>query len=182
MTAPILIQRDATQYVAVVGGGGSPWPGNRGKSPAGGRPGECPGAEAPQAEAPKLLQRGWPGNSLSTCEEKRKRPLPGAITRVSEAEGPRKGPERQEGTQVDEQWPGDTQTPAAESPVACFPLEASGDHPNLTQTLRNKGHRLEHQNQGPEPPGQADVGLGSGSAASCVTLVQGLNFSELPPL
>lgn len=56
--------------------------------------------------------------------------------------------------------------------MACFPLEASGDHPNLTQTLRNKGHRLEHQNQGPEPLGHTDVGLGSGSAASCVTLVQ----------
>lgn len=100
MTAPILIQREATQHVVVVGwlgAEGGPWPGNRGKSPAGGRPGECPGAEAPQAEAPKLLQRGWPGNSLSTCEEKRKRPLPGVITRVSEAEeeGPRKGLERQ---------------------------------------------------------------------------------------
>ena len=75
-----------------------------------------------------------------------------------------------------------TQTPAAKCPVACFPLEASSDHPNLTQTLRNKGHGLEHQNQGPDPLGQTDVGLGSGSAASCVTLAERLNFSELPPL
>ena len=52
----------------------------------------------------------------------------------------------------------------------------------VAQTLRNKGHRLEHQNQGPDPLGQTDVGLGSGSAASCVTLVERLNFSELPPL
>ena len=122
MTAPILIQREATQHVAEVGGGRGPWPGNRGKSPAGGRPGECPGAEAPQAEAPKLLQRGWPGNSPGTCEEKRKRPLPGVITRVSEAEreGPRKGLERA-GTEVDEQWPGDTD-PSGQVPSGLFPL------------------------------------------------------------
>lgn len=42
------------------------------------------------------------------------------------------------GTGVVKQWPRDRQTPVVESAVAYFSLEASGDHHNLTQTLRNK--------------------------------------------
>lgn len=58
--------------------GGEPGPGKGDDLPVGGMPGGCPAAGALQAEAPKPPQTGWPGNSLSTCEEEWKQP----ITRV----------------------------------------------------------------------------------------------------
>lgn len=39
-------------------------------SPVGEMPGECPGAEVPQDEDPKLQQRGCSGSSVSTCENR----------------------------------------------------------------------------------------------------------------
>lgn len=57
-------------------------------------PGGCPEAGALQDEAPRPLQRDWPGDSLSTCEEERKGWLPGFITEVPGA----KGGEGQEGS------------------------------------------------------------------------------------
>lgn len=75
--APVL-----TQGEAMLPGRG-PQPRMRSNSPAGGMPGGCPEAGAPHTEAPRLLQRGWPGNYLSTCEEERKGWLPGFTTGVS---------------------------------------------------------------------------------------------------
>lgn len=95
-------------------------------------PGGCPEVGALRAEVPRLLQRDWPGNSLSTCEEERKEWLPGFITEVPGAEGGKS--DRHRGGQAMAQG----QTPVIKSPAASFPLEASDEHSNLTQTLRNK--------------------------------------------
>ena len=93
--------------------GGDPWPRKRGNLPAGEVPGECLKAGAPQVEAPRLLQRDWPGDSLSTCKEERKGWLPGFLTGFKELKlkGELKEERGQEGsgtgTGLVEQWPRD---------------------------------------------------------------------------
>lgn len=70
----------------------------RSNSPAGGMPGGCPEVGAPHTEAPRLLQRGWPGDYLSTCKEIKKW-LPRFTTWVSGAEG-----EGSEGSETGTGW------------------------------------------------------------------------------